>query len=106
MYVLGFDVVRSSDGWERLSAHSRTHNHPSLPFLLDTSPRVIRPKVLMCSFGLRDAVYDFNDQDLASAVTSGPVSQGVRGVDVNRQAMVGQQKQSEGSQSLRSKFWS
>lgn len=57
-------------------------------------------------YGSRDGVYDINDQALASVVTLGLCPRVLRGMDVDRQALEGQQKQSEGSQSLGSKFGS
>lgn len=63
----------------------------------------MQPVVLMDIFGSRDKVYDNYDQALALAVTTGPGSQSVRGMDVDRHVMEGQEKQNEGAQSLRSK---
>lgn len=73
----------------RLTAHSRTHNQPSAAFstryLIQESQDL--ETLTMCTnltrgadgiFGSGDRVYDINDRALDSAMTIGPVSQGVR----------------------------
>lgn len=56
------------------------------------------------SFESRDRVYVFNDQAIASAVSTGPTSQGMRRPGCEEASHEGPQKQGEESQGLRSEF--
>lgn len=104
----------------RLSAHSRTDNQPSsafharhLVYLVQESKDLEKLKVFPTnlnrgadsSFESRDRVYVFNDQALASAVSTEPTSQGMRRPGCEEASHEGQQKQGEEeSQGLRSEF--
>lgn len=94
----------------RLSAHSRTDNQPSsaiparhLVYLVQETKDLEKLKVFPTnlnkgadsSFESRDRVYVFNNQALASAVSTGPTSQGMRRPGCEEASPEGQQKQGE-----------